>query len=81
MSYFMEICFGNVVKIKSLENIKINEQRDRTVWQGQKLKTEMFQVEEPTNMKIHIWPKNGEKKNKKNQNLWEYSVIGSQHQD
>ena len=61
MSYFMEICLGNMVKTKFLENIKINEQRDRTVRQGQKLKTEMFQVEEPTNMKIHIWPKNGEK--------------------
>ena len=61
MSYFMEIWLGNMVKTKFLENIKINEQRDRTVRQGQKLKTEMFQVEEPTNMKIHIWPRNGEK--------------------
>ena len=50
----MEIWLGNMVKTKFLENIKINEQRDRTVRQGQKLKTEMFQVEEPTNMKIHI---------------------------
>ena len=51
----MEICLGNMVKTKFLENIKINEQRDRTVRQGQKLKTEMFQVEEPTLRILSDW--------------------------
>ena len=54
----MKTCLGNVVRAKFLENIKMNGQRDRTGRQGYKLKSRILQGEEPTNMKVHISPKN-----------------------